>query len=658
MKKIFAKYFYKKSPLLIALCMLNIASFGQNAVISTPLGIGKNCGGSSTTDSFRVLSYNDATNTLSPIFKCKPKLGGGSPSGPAFSSSAGSIAYNPYDQNVYYIATTTGNNSFVYHWRPDTCHTSGPNQVWSNYYNNKFVVGLDFNPLVPNEGFQLEFTGTGPYNPFLRKVDFTTSYFGPSDTIVLSGGKTIYQLNGDIIFTPMGKLYFAFDNKLFFVDYSTYGGAAKKVYATYIDTLNFGATGINLTGIAYAQGKFIGSTQKGSGSPCAFKEIDISSGSAVILPVTLPANNYTATDMATMITGIGVAKKVSFVTSLGSNNWMVQYDVKVKNFGNIRLINVQVVDSVAKVFGASFTSASVSAVGTLPSGLTLNPAYNGNTNCNLFVGGSGSILNATPSDSGTVRITVLLNNPDSLKTYYNSALGSGQSQLFGNNVMDSSNNSGMMRADPNDNGIPDDSLEDIPTPFRIQDWVLVPTNLIDFNARLQSDKSVNLFWKMTDNEFFNNMKVQRSNDAVHFATIDEISSISTNGIRNYQYVDRNPASGLNYYRIMFKHQSGEIFYSEIVKINLSDPLKPILQVSPVPFSDKIRFTIQLDRNEQLNCKLIDFTGRIIYSGKRIGMQGENSFEIDQLHPYPSGSYVLQVQTGEASYNKLILKNHQ
>lgn len=658
MKKIFTYNCRKKAVLILSACVLTLSSFGQNAWVSTPLGIGKNCGGSNTTDSFRVLNYNDLTNVLTPIYKCKPNLGGGSPGGPAFSSSAGSIAFNPYDQNVYYIATTNGNNSFVYHWRPDTCHISSPVQQWSNYYNNQFVVGLDFNPLVPNEGFQLELTGSsGPFGTFLRKVNFNTNYFGSSDTIVLSGGKKINTQNGDIIFTPSGQLFIAFDNKIFSVDYSTYGGAGKKVYATYIDTLKFGASGINLTGIAYAQGKFIGSTQKGSSSPCAFKEIDISSGSAVITPVTLPANNYTATDMATMITGIGAAKKVSSVTYLGGSSYQVQYDVKIKNFGNINLVNVQLTDSIAKVFGTSFVSASAAAIGTLPSGISINPSYNGNTNCNLLTGGAGSTLSATPSDSAFIRITVLLNSPDVHATYYSTTMGLGSSSLFSVNVSDSSNNDIGLKADLNGNGIPDDANEDVPTPLRLSDWVLLPSNLIDFNARLVSNNFVNVNWKLTTDAPLK-MIVQRSTDALQFTTIYEATSNANNEIQTYQYIDKSPSLGPNYYRIIFVRSAGSSFYTDIVKINLSQAPNPALLVSPVPFSDKIHFTLQLDKNDQVSCKLIDFTGRVIYNATRIGIAGENNFLIDQLQQYPPGNYVLQVQAGDQLYNKLILKKAQ
>ena len=69
-------------------------------------------------------------------------------------------------------------------------------------------------------------------------------------------------------------------------------------------------------------------------------------------------------------------------------------------------------DSVAKVFGSSFVSASVAAIGSLPAGLTINPLFNANTDAKIFTAGGTMI--ATPSDSAILRVTVNLNNPPQL----------------------------------------------------------------------------------------------------------------------------------------------------------------------------------------------------------------------------------------------------
>lgn len=653
MKTNFQAMNVKKAILLTIAFLPAVFSHAQNATASTPMGIGKDCG--TTKDSFRVLTYKPSLNQLASVFTCKPNLAsGGTPSAPGFSSSAGSIAYNPADQNVYYIATTTGNNSFVYNWRPDTCHTTSPKQLYSKYFATQFVVGLDFNPNVANEGYQLEFTGSSaPYSSFLRKVNFSTSYFGPSEPITFSAGKKIYAQNGDIIFTPSADLYVAFDNKIFKIDYSTYGTGA--INGTFIDTLNFGTGGYNLTGIAYVtKGTFIGSLQNSGSTACKFVEIDISSGSAVITPVTLPANNFTATDMATMISGVGVAKNVSGLVSLGGNNWSVTFDIKVRNYGNSLLQNVQVKDSVAKVFGASFTSASVAAVGTLPPGLTINSSYDGNTNCNLFVGGVSSQLRASPSDSATVRVAVVLTNPDINYTYYNTALGSGASKLFPSvTVLDSSNYSGALRADLNNNGVPDESNEDTPTPFKINGWHLLPVTLMDFNGSWTKDKSM-LSWVLTNSAEQTDVVVQRSKDAVHFEDIGMRQSKAQTSDR-YTWEDVPQIAGVYYYRIKIGTAESEIIYSDIVKIVTTVKAFSDFTASPNPFTNSVQFSFVMNYNDFVSYNLYDNNMRLIKSGKYFCKTGENSLSLDNLENVPAGIYILQAKTNGKTYSVRLMK---
>jgi Secretion system C-terminal sorting domain len=654
MKKILKNLASYLTMLVVAFLAVTAAK-GQGAVVSQPLGIGKNCGGSSTTDSFRVMSYSDITKVLSLQYKCKPNLGGGTPTGPGFASTAGSIAFNPKDQNVYFIATTTGNNSFAYHWGPNTCPVS-PRLGYSYYYPNDFVVGLDFDPnSSAGDGYQLEFTGSSPnFTLFLRKVNIATGYFGPSDTLKLSGGKRIYSQNGDIIFTPMGDLYFAFDNKLFKIDYSNYGNASLSVNATFIDSLRWGSPSDYITGIAYAHGKFIGSVQRNSGSPCSWSSIDISSGSAVITPVTLPANNYTATDMATMINGIGVAEKVSQVTKISNSQWVAYYDVKIRNFGNTILNNVQLTSDMYKTFGAVLVSAAVSPLGTLPAGLALNPAYDGKTNTNLFLGGSTSVLNTAPADSATVRIAVTLNNPDFNTIYYNSSIGTGSNAMFLAAVTDSSNNDGGLRADLNNNGVPDDANEGVRTPLQLSGLVTLADKVINLNAAYVNG-AVPVRWAMAHVENGMQVNIQRSTDGKAFHTIGFIFPAATDVLNEYTWLDKQPSDKNNFYRLEITDIKGNATFSEVVLVYRSKNVMR-LQVAPVPFKESFNITVQLNRNDKIRYKLLNMQGAMVKNGEHSGQQGENQIRVNDLSTLAAGTYLLQLTVGDEVMGKVVVKS--
>jgi hypothetical protein len=617
-------------------------------VKSTPLGITSQCG-STLKDSFRLMRYDDPTNTLSKAYSCFPKLGGGSPTGPSFSATSGSIAFNPKDQRVYFIATSTGNNSFVYSWIPSTCPVT--KQVYDYYYPGQFVVGLDFDPTNTNgDGYQLEFTGTmAPYTLLLRKVNFASNYFGPSVQIALPAGKKIYQQRGDIIFTPQGQLYFAFDDKLFGVDFSNYGSGT--VSSTYIDTLSF-ASGYHLTGISYVDGKFLASTQNSS-SGCAFKEVDVSSGSAIITNVTANGG-YTAMDMATLINGIGVAKKVSSVAPLGSNKWMVQYDVKIKNFGNSILNNVQLVENLSAVFGGIMSNVSASSVGVLPGGLTLNSLFNGTTNTNIFVGGSSSILNTSPADSATIRISFTLNNPSLSTTYYSSTIGSATDKLSGTSVSDSSNNDLGLTADVNANGVPDDAYEDTPTPLTLSEWSVLANTILDFNGRCLDNK-INLKWTLANTEKGLTANIQRSSDRKSYQTLASLAVKESDSRETYAWKDDTPDAGDNYYRLEFKRDDQTRFFSDILPISIKSSRANQMTVSPNPFNDHVYFTVNLDRPQKIQYRLIGMSSKLILSAETQGKAGNNIYGIDKLSNLPPGTYLLQMITDQEMFHKVIIK---
>ena len=281
--------------------------FAQPATVANPLAIGQNCGGGAS--NFKSFTYDSVAKVLTQVgANCLPSL-----QAPGFNPGGGSIAFSPKDQKVYYIETTTGNNSIVWGWTPGVCPTGSQAPIYT--YPSTFIVGLEFNAIT-GDGYQLEFsTGSAPYNIYLRKV----TSFGPPlvagapQQIFLPAGKNIYQQNGDVVITPSGKMYFVLDNKMFSLDYSTYGSGT--LNATYIDTLKNGA-GNNVIGLSYINGNFIASVL---GSSCKYQQINISSGAAVVKPVTLASGTFIAYDMATMTTGIGAAKKISSVAVTGAN---------------------------------------------------------------------------------------------------------------------------------------------------------------------------------------------------------------------------------------------------------------------------------------------------------------------------------------------------
>jgi hypothetical protein len=178
------------------------------------MGMGSDCGGGN--NSYRVLNYNTATQTLTTLNTCSPSLRDPT-TGAIFSPQAGSTTFNPVDQMLYYIETTSGNNSIIWRWTPGVCPTANLAPVYT--FANDFIVGLEYNT-VTGTGYQVEFsTGAPPYTVYLRKItSFSPPVFGATVPITFPAGVTINSQNSDYVITPTGKMYLILDNQIFSLD--------------------------------------------------------------------------------------------------------------------------------------------------------------------------------------------------------------------------------------------------------------------------------------------------------------------------------------------------------------------------------------------------------------------------------------------------------
>lgn len=419
------------------------------------VGIGlTGCGsGSSRMQNFL---YNPNTNVLTNSTVCAPALS------PTFSVTRAVVDYNPRDNRIYYfrriLNSGTGQyDTYVWNWAPGTCPTGplAPSHIFPSAY---LTVAFDRNGI----GWMVNLLAqpNGTYNLAMTRIDFTTGITTGPEPIALPPGVNIYQAQGDYLITPAGSMFFAYNNKLFTINYQNFGSGLN---ATYIDTIPLPQANQNLIGLAYAGGDFLGSFIKTAGGwACGYSEIDMLTGDRT--PITY-SGTFSSYDNTSVTSSIGTAKELVSVTPTGTpGQYDVVYDIRVRNLGNFPISNVQVIDSLQFINGASnVVSASATMVDN-PAGLILNPGYNGLTNASLLQ--AGQILPNFPVANNNVRIrvTARVNNIIQGQVYNNSAVatGTGFSSLA---IRDSSTNG--QNPDLNLNEIADDPGENQPTPFVI-----------------------------------------------------------------------------------------------------------------------------------------------------------------------------------------------
>lgn len=79
-----------------------------------------------------------------------------------------------------------------------------------------------------------------------------------------------------------------------------------------------------------------------------------------------------------------------------------------------------------------------------------------------------------------------------------------------------------------------------------------------------------------------------------------------------------------------------------------------LTVQPNPFVNTVHLSVKLKHASQVQFRILNFAGNIIYQNSAKGVQGTNSYSINDLGKLPTGNYLIQVVTDEGnSFEKLV-----
>lgn len=180
----------------------------------------------------------------------------------------------------------------------------------------------------------------------------------------------------------------------------------------------------------------------------------------------------------------------------------------------------------------------------------------------------------------------------------------------------------------------------------VEEAILLPVEFTKFDG--ESTKNGNeLTWE-TASEINNaGFDVQVSTDASRWKTIGHVEGNgNSNQSAEYAFLDRNPESGDNYYRLKQIDFNGGFEYSNTILISESNNSRNI-EVYPNPATDRI-FVTDNNASDNTNYQLMDINGKIVWSIDR-------PVEQISLQDYQPGIYYLFITEGEDRIIKRIVK---
>jgi hypothetical protein len=163
--------------------------------------------------------------------------------------------------------------------------------------------------------------------------------------------------------------------------------------------------------------------------------------------------------------------------------------------------------------------------------------------------------------------------------------------------------------------------------------VALPTELLSFELFNENDNAVNLSWQTATESSSDYFAIQRSQNGVDWETIANADGAGfSNELLSYEYDDRSPLPGVNYYRLKQVDFDGEFVYSEERAVNTSE----IEDVFVLPNPNNGRFQI-INLKEGDRVTLLSLSGDILYN--QIAVSASSLLELNDI---PDGLYILQI----------------
>lgn len=167
---------------------------------------------------------------------------------------------------------------------------------------------------------------------------------------------------------------------------------------------------------------------------------------------------------------------------------------------------------------------------------------------------------------------------------------------------------------------------------------------------------ITLDWGLKAEHAVQRFEIEKSTDGLSFNSIDEgISSLFETGANSFQAIDREPAAGLNYYRIKGYLADGSYFISPVVSALMGTPERAFfLPPYPNPTSDAIKLKVYSPESGKLTFQLFSIEGKELFLQSEKLSPGEHQLSWD-ISSLPAGCFLYKIRMGNSIKTGKIFK---
>lgn len=104
----------------------------------------------------------------------------------------------------------------------------------------------------------------------------------------------------------------------------------------------------------------------------------------------------------------------------------------------------------------------------------------------------------------------------------------------------------------------------------------LPVKFITVSAKALPNKTVSVNWEAIADQQHDHFEVERSEDGLQFINLGTVGTLPP-----YQFIDKAPRAGMNFYRIKQLDKGGKTGYSKVVSVWVDQAVQVALSPNPV-----------------------------------------------------------------------------
>jgi hypothetical protein len=175
--------------------------------------------------------------------------------------------------------------------------------------------------------------------------------------------------------------------------------------------------------------------------------------------------------------------------------------------------------------------------------------------------------------------------------------------------------------------------------------------IIDIRAERVGSQAL-ISWTTVNESQSVRFVIERSQDGTNFVAIGEVRAVGGQ-LNNYQFTDRSPKAGINYYRIRQINRSVDDELTRVVSVSFDNEAAFVIYPNPVISGQPIYLSLpSAPRGDKARVMVIDMMGRIVID-RSIILDG-NPLEVFLSKQLSKGVYIVRTITPDANYEGKII----